>query len=190
MQESYKMQGELATIKETENHRISWVKQGTLLEIPRDKTPYALASMSECSFVIGINEQSMIAAHISFSLKSQINEVLAHCENKGINRTDTYLIANTGPVLGPANEDGFLSGDRRLSTGEECKSLRIPTNNIRTFEYKIEDTEQKSVRKNLQLVVASPEMVFTSGFNENQNGPGKQAWEQEFPDDKEQLIKL
>lgn len=190
MQEMYKLQGKFARYKETPNCRVSWVEQGTMLEMPKSKTPYALASMSECSFLVGVNKNNIIAAHISYSLKSQIIEVLDYFENAGIRRDDTYTIANTNPATAVKNRDGFLSKSKRITTNDEYEDLNIPEENIRTFTYNKIETDKKNLRKNLQLVVASPDMIFTSGFNQDLTGEKMPPRDQRFPKDKEQLIKL
>lgn len=181
MQESYELQGVLARCKETPSRRISWVKQGTMLEMPRNKTPFALATMSECSFLVGIDENDMVAAHISFSLKSQIKEVLDYCEDKGVSKDNTYLVTNTGLKTTPAGKNSFLGKKRRLTTSDERKNLRIPEDNVYTFAYDKNQTEQGAIEE-LEFVFACPDMIYAAGFQPEANGPEKPLYEQQFPE--------
>lgn len=186
-EEKYQLQGVLARCKETPNRRVSWVKQGTMLEMPRDKTPFALATMSECSFLVGIDENDMIAAHISFSLKNQITEVLDYCEDKGVPKNNMYLVTNTGLVTTGADKGGFLGEKGRLTTRKERRNLPIPDDNICEFAYEKSRDEQGAIEEKLQIVFANPDVIYTTEFKQNTSGQEKPLYKQGFPENDEEL---
>jgi hypothetical protein len=125
---SYGVTGEHAFIK---------VGQGEMWLVPKALKPYLTVSMSECSTLIGQNDDLLVVAHISYSMLCEIESTVEYMRTIGIPAQKILAVASVGPYQAAQSKKDFYK--RACSTADYLKCGIMPGNTY-TFEYRPEST--------------------------------------------------
>ncbi len=71
--------------------------QGYMVEVPSERQQFYQMYISQCSCIVGYGAERTVVAHISFSVKSEVDAVLAHMKEIGISDDDVYVVASQTP---------------------------------------------------------------------------------------------
>ena len=166
-------EGDIKTIREGYDQRSEYLRsdnriflkvgQGEMWVIPRSEKPYFQISMSECSALVGIDDENFVVAHISYSAIDQINAVVEFIKNMGIDPKNIYAFASIGEFQKrESNNKEAKRADLGVYTG-----LGIPESNVRQFEFIQErpDKDGSWISRNLTQVIGCNDVLFKYSFD-------------------------
>lgn len=98
--------GDIKTIREGYDTRSEYLKsshrmfvkvgQGEMWVIPKSEKPYFQISMSECSALVGADDNQIVIAHISYSAINEIQAAVEFMNNMGIRPKNIHAFASVG----------------------------------------------------------------------------------------------
>jgi hypothetical protein len=175
--------GDIKTIREGYDQRSEYLKsadriflkigQGEIWIIPKSEKPYFQISMSECSTIIGTDNENLVIAHISYSAINEIQATVEFMKNLGINYENIQVVASIGEFQKKCSDNEYT---KRAFDSSAYTDIGIPDSNISPFEFnpgkRAEDGSWLS--QNLTQVIGTGEVLFQYSFDmQNTPRPGR-----------------
>jgi hypothetical protein len=166
--------GDLETFREGYDQRSEYIRsaeriflevcQGELWVIPKSENPYFHISLSECSALIGINEETIAIAHVSYSEMRGIQSSIDYMKSKDISPQNIYAIASVGEFQKNRSDDDF---QKRAFDTHTYIAMGIPNSNIGQFEFSSRRIKESGNRilSNITHVVGCRDALFQYSFN-------------------------
>ncbi len=163
--------GDMDTIREGYDERAEYFKtpermflrvgQGEMWVLPKSENPYAQIAITECSALVGSNENNLVVAHISFSAQNETEAVMKFFEANNIDPENVHAIASVGDYQ-KERSDG-----KRVVSKQDYIDLGVPTDNVHEFEHiPIQNDESEDlVNSNTTKVLISKEMLFKYSYD-------------------------
>ena len=120
----------------SEKHKFIDINQCCVWQLPKKENIYSKTLLSECSLLVGNNEENIIVAHVSFSYVYQLDAAIKFMKENGINSEEIFVIASIDPDTTADNIE--------RATIESYVNNGIPSSNIKTFKYAINRNNDKS----------------------------------------------
>ena len=127
------------------------VEQGEIWKTKKENNPYFFTSMSECSTIVGMNENEIAVAHISYSELEGTRLAIRWMIEQNLN--NIFAITNEGPK----NQHLGKEEARR----NDYLELGIPEKHIFPFEYFGRD----GLHRNLTQVITNKDNIFVYSFD-------------------------
>ncbi|RMD52026.1 hypothetical protein D6827_00895 [Candidatus Parcubacteria bacterium] len=166
----YGGEGDVQTIREGYDERANYlatdrrtflkVGQGEMWILSREKKPYFQISMSECSAVIGVGQNDIIVAHISYSARDQLEAVIRFMREQGVDFSKIYAIASV--VDYQKKQAG--NDKQRVVDIASYMEFGIPKGNIYEFEY-YPDSHHGSVLRNMTQIIGCNDAIFKYSYD-------------------------
>lgn len=110
--------------------------QGYMVEVPSERQQFYQMYISECSCIVGYGAERTVVAHISFSLKSEVDAVLAYINELGIGGDNVYVVASQTPGQTDVMNMPVVTGP------EYYVERGVKSGNIIPFEHGYHDGKQ------------------------------------------------
>ena len=183
--------GDIATIREGYDSRAEYKKtqermfvrvgQGEMWVIPKKENPYFLISMSECSAIIGSNNENMVIAHISYSAIDETEAVMEFMRDNSVPLENIHVVASVGEYQEKRSNEEYT---KRVVNKEFYGNLGIQDSHIQTFEYTPRDRDSGGmIQTNLTQIIGNPNELLKYSFDlEYVERPGMSAREERLGD--------
>ena len=149
--------------KKTQERMFVRVGQGEMWVIPKKENPYFLISMSECSAIIGFNNENMVIAHISYSAINETEAVMEFMRDNNIPLENIHVVASVGKYQEERSREEYT---KRVVNKEFYTNLGIPDSHIQTFGYIPRDrTARGMVQTNLTQIIGNPNELLKYSFD-------------------------
>lgn len=174
-----------AEYTKTDNHVFINIGQGEMWVVPKENNPYFKISMSECSTIIGENENKLAVAHISYSALNEIEAVMDFMTKNNIPPNKIFAIASVGSFQSKQSEQDF---HKRATTEESYLKQGIVPANILNFEYDPGEaiSEKEKISHNLAQVLVSKDGFLKWRFDLKRTFGGYSPREEIIGDYKDQ----
>lgn len=138
-------EGDIKSVREVYDSRARYIAtpervlikvgQGEMWAIPKDKNPFMCASLSECSVLIGVNQNELVVAHISYSALNETEAALRFMDEKGITPEHVQAVASIGSYQAERSAKDF---NKRAIDDAAYEKLGIKPEHIHAFAYQPE----------------------------------------------------
>jgi hypothetical protein len=166
--------GDIKQIREGYDSRSEYLKssdrlfvkvgQGEMWVIPKSEKPYFQITMSECSAIVGSDNQNFVIAHISYSAINEIQTAVEFMKNMGISSKNIHVVASVGEFQRKRSANDYT---RRAFDSNAYIALGIPDSNISQFEFTLSNAEEDGswVSQNLTQVIGTNDALFKYSFD-------------------------
>lgn len=141
--------------------------QGEMWRVPKNKNPYILCGLSECSALIGESESDLFVAHISYSQLSELDAALEFLKQNKVSPEDVYVAASIGEAqTAAAKPGGFASA--RAGEAQDYVRRGVRPENIKPFAAALESKDSGQRRwKGLTQVLAAKDGFYQRSYDES-----------------------
>ncbi len=152
-----------AEYKKTQERMFVRVGQGEMWVIPKKENPYFLISMSECSAIIGSNNENMVIAHISYSAIDETEAVMEFMRDNSVPLENIHVVARVGKYQEKRSKEEYT---KRVVNREFYRNIGIQDSHIQTFEYTPRDRDSGGMtQKNITQIIGNPNELLKYSFD-------------------------